>query len=75
MIHSDIWGSIWIPNTLGFIYFVSFMDDHSKTTWIYLLKDKSEYPFVLDSFYHEIKIQFDVLLKILQSDNALNTTL
>lgn len=51
------------------------MDDHSKTTWIYLLKDKSEYPFVLDSFYHEIKIQFNVLLKILQSDKALNTTL
>lgn len=71
LIHSDIWGLILIPNTLSFRYFLRFVDDHSRTTLIYFLKDRSKYLIVIDSFYHEIKTKFGVSLKILQSDNSL----
>jgi hypothetical protein len=41
LIHSDIWG----PTIQSFgrkKYYVSFIDDYSKFTWIYLLRRKSE---------------------------------
>jgi hypothetical protein len=41
LIFSDVWGPA--PNSMGRKnYYVSFIDDYSKFTWIYLLKHKSE---------------------------------
>jgi len=53
-----------------FTYFVSFMDDYSRVTWLYLLKHHSEVFFTFKVFYSEIKNQFNSSIKILQSDNA-----
>ena len=50
---------------------MSFVDDYSRTTWLYLLKERSKVPIVFESFFNEIKNQFDVFIQILQSDNAL----
>jgi histone deacetylase 1/2 len=37
LIHSDVWGPA--PTSVGrFSYYVSFIDDHTKYTWIYLLR-------------------------------------
>ena len=38
LIHSDIWGPSTIPNILGSRWFVSLIDDYTRVTWIYLLK-------------------------------------
>ena len=41
LVYSDVWGPM--PNSVGgHKYYVSFIDDYSKFTWIYLLKFKSE---------------------------------
>jgi histone deacetylase 1/2 len=41
LVFSDVWGPA--PESVGrFKYYVSFIDDYSKFTWIYLLKYKSE---------------------------------
>lgn len=42
MIHSDIWGPSRIKNRLGFKWFVTFIDDHARLSWVYLMKEKSE---------------------------------
>ena len=42
LIHSDIWGPTTIPNISGFRWFVSFIDDCTQVTWIFLLKQKSD---------------------------------
>jgi hypothetical protein len=40
LMFSDVWGPA--PDSVGrFKYYVSFVDDFSKFTWIYLLKFKS----------------------------------
>jgi hypothetical protein len=37
LIHSDVWGPA--PNCVGrFSYYVSFIDYHTKYTWVYLLR-------------------------------------
>ena len=69
IIHSDIWGPSRI-SSFGFRYFVTFIDEFSRCTWVYLMKDRSELLSIFTSFLHEIKNQFSRVIKILRSDNA-----
>ena len=42
LIHSDICGPMSSPSLSGCLYYVLFIDDHSRKSWIYFLKAKSE---------------------------------
>lgn len=42
VIHSDLWGPSPITSRNGYHYYVSFIDEYSRFTWIYLLKHKSD---------------------------------
>ena len=39
LVHIDVWGSSRSKSTLGFRYFVTFIDDFSRCTWL-LLNDQ-----------------------------------
>ena len=70
LVHSDIWGPINTPPLLGFRYFVIFVDDYSRVTYLYLMKERYELYSIFKSFYMEIKTQFNASLRIFWSDNA-----
>lgn len=70
LIHSDIWGPSPIPNITGAKWFVSFIDDCTRVTWIFLLKHKFDVSTVLPNFCSMIKTQFGVNIKRFRSDNA-----
>ena len=38
LVHTDVWGSSRTESTLGFRYFVTFIDDYSRCTWLSLMK-------------------------------------
>jgi hypothetical protein len=40
IVHSDVCGPISPASLSGYAYYVSFIDDYSRKTWIYLLKAK-----------------------------------
>ena len=40
--HSDVCGPMSSSSLSGNVYYVSFIDDFSRKTWIYLLKGKNE---------------------------------
>eukprot|EP00253_Pinus_taeda_P020875 PITA_20875 len=42
LIHSDVSGRMSHVSLSGYQYYVFFIDDHSRRTWIYFLKTKSE---------------------------------
>ena len=42
LIHSDVWGPTAVPSFGGFRYYISFVDDFIKFSWLYPLKQKSE---------------------------------
>jgi hypothetical protein len=50
--------------------FVTFIDDHSRLTWVYVLKDRSRLFSVFQTFYAEISNQFNAKLLVFGIDNA-----
>ena len=42
LVHSDVFGPVKVPSLGKSMYYVSFIDDFSRNTWIYFLKKKSE---------------------------------
>uniref|UniRef100_A0A2N9GH48 Integrase catalytic domain-containing protein n=1 Tax=Fagus sylvatica TaxID=28930 RepID=A0A2N9GH48_FAGSY len=54
----------------GARYFVTFIDDHSRLTWVYVLKDRSQLFAIFKSFYAEISNQFNAKLLAFRTDNA-----
>ena len=70
LIHANIWGPYSTPSLNGSKYFLTLVDDHSRCTWVYLMKHKSETSCLIQSFYNMIFTQFQVPIKILRSDNG-----
>lgn len=70
MIHNDIWGPSRITNISGKRWFVSFIDDHTRTTWIFLMKEKSEVGPIIKNFHSMIQNQFQANVQKIISDNA-----
>ncbi|KAL6278328.1 hypothetical protein ACE6H2_021929 [Prunus campanulata] len=69
IVHSDIWGPT-IESFDGYKYFVTFVDDFSRTTWLYLLKFKSDLMNVFKDFHNLVKNQFSTQIQTLRSDNG-----
>jgi histone deacetylase 1/2 len=67
LIYSDVWGPA--PISVGsYSYYVSFIDDYSKYTWIYLLKHKSDVFRVFQDFQNLVERQFSKKILCVQSD-------
>lgn len=70
LVHSDVWGPCPTKSTLGFDYFITFIDDYSRATWVYLLKSRSEVFTIFREFHSYVQNQFNSSIKTLRSDNA-----
>ena len=70
LVHSDVWGPCPVVSPIGFRYFVTFVDDYSRTTWLYLMKNRYELFSHFRAFCAEIHTQFHVYVQNLRSDNA-----
>ena len=57
LIHSDIWGPVPVSTEGGSRYFVIYVDDLSRHTWIYLLHHRSELVSIYQTFDKMIEIQ------------------
>ena len=42
LVHNDVFGLVKVPSLGKSVYYVSFIDDFSRNTWIYFLKKKFE---------------------------------
>ena len=70
IIHSDVWGPSPVTSLLGHRYYVTFIDDYTRCTWVYLMKKKSEVFSLFMSFLQMIKTQFKTTVRTLRSDNG-----
>jgi hypothetical protein len=68
VVHSDLWGPSPIVSKNGFRYYVHFVDEFSKFSWIYFFHSKDELVDVFQKFKCQVKNLFSSSIKILQTD-------
>ena len=66
MIYGDHLGLVDLLEKNGF----TLIDEHTRISWVYLLKDKSETKQVIRDFNMMIQTQFHAKIKIFRSDNG-----
>ncbi|KAG7543853.1 Reverse transcriptase RNA-dependent DNA polymerase [Arabidopsis thaliana x Arabidopsis arenosa] len=70
LVHIDTWGPFATPTVEGYIYFLTIVDDHSRATWVFLMKTKNEVLQIFPEFIQMVNTQFQTCVKAVRSDNA-----
>ncbi|XP_010424680.1 PREDICTED: uncharacterized protein LOC104709822 [Camelina sativa] len=70
LLHIDVWGPFSVETVEGYKYFLTIVDDHSRATWVYLLKNKSDVHTVFPAFVNQVENQYNTKVKSVRSDNA-----
>jgi len=68
--HSDVWGPSPISIVSGVRWFVIFVDDCTRMTWFYLMKNKDKVFSIFQSLHAMIHTQFSATLRVIRSDNG-----
>jgi hypothetical protein len=71
LIHYDVWGPSLVASMSGSRYFIIFVDDFSRYTWVFLMKSCSELLDIFRNFAKMVETQFSKPIKAFRSDNAL----
>jgi len=70
IIHSDVCGPMATTSLSGYVYYVSFIDDYSRKSWVDFLKSKDEVFGKFKEFKALIENHFEKKIKTLRSDNG-----
>ena len=70
LLHCDLWGAFFVPTIDNCKYFLTIVDDFSRSTWVYLLKHKSQTQSVLEQFCNLVETQFAKRVKVVRTDNG-----
>ena len=74
LLHVDLWGPYHIPTHDGYHYFLTMVDDYSRSTCTQLLRCKSNALQTIKAVVSLIETQFQTKLKAIRSDNGLEFT-
>ena len=69
-VHSDVWGPTKQPSKGGSSYYVSFIDDYSRYTWVYFLKTKDQVFEKFKEWKALVENRTGQKVKMLRSDNG-----
>lgn len=69
LIHCDLWGPYRTISHCGARYFLTIVDDYSRSVWIYLLEEKKEVFTCLCQLFAMVECQFSKQVKVLRNDN------
>lgn len=69
-VHSDVCGPMSTVSLSGHEYYVPFIDDYSRKTWIYFLKAKGEFFSRFQDFKALVENQTRKKIKVLRSNNG-----
>lgn len=68
LVHTDVWGPAPVMSNTSFKFYIHFIDDYSRYTWIYPLKFKSDALKAFTQFKSLVENKFDRKIKRLHSD-------
>ena len=70
IVHSDVCGPMTTTSLSGYVYYVSFIDDYSRKTWIYFLKCKTGVFNKFKEFKDLVENLSEKKIQIFRSDNG-----
>jgi hypothetical protein len=70
LIHTDLCGPTRTKSTYGEHYFMLIIDDYTRLTWVYFLKEKSEAFEKFKTYKALVENETDLKIKCLRSDNG-----
>ena len=70
IIHSDVWSPSPTSSLSGIRWFVTFIDDCTRMTWVCPMKSKSEVSILFQRFHKQISTQYKATIQVLRSDNG-----
>jgi transposase InsO family protein len=70
IVHSDVCGPMPSTSLSRYVYYVTFIDDYSRKTWVYFLKLKDEVFEKFKEFKALVENLSEKKIKILRSDNG-----
>src|SRR5581483_7356680 len=68
LVHSDVWGPSPVSSKGGSRYYVSFIDDYTRYTWVFLMKRRSDFFLVYSNFRALVKTQHSAVIKCFRCD-------
>ena len=70
LVHLDVWGPFSIESVEGYKYFLTIIDDCTRVTWVYMMKNKSEVTQHFSDFIKHVLTQYKAVIKVIRTDNA-----
>lgn len=70
LVHADLWGPYRFKTHGTCTMFLTLVEDKSRTTWIYLVADKSSVSQLIQEFVTLIRNQYHVVVKTFRTDNG-----
>jgi hypothetical protein len=70
LVHSNIWGPTSFAFKGGHKYYIIFIDDFSRHTWIHFMKHRSEALSIPKNFSAMIRTHFDTPIHIFCADSV-----
>ena len=70
LVHNDFFLPVSVPSLGKSMYYVSFIDDFSRNTWIYFLGKKSKVFDKFKEFKSLVENQTEKIIKVLRTDNG-----
>ena len=74
LVHCDVWGPAPHPSPTGGKYYMVFVDDYTWASWTYILASRKEVLSRVHHFLLEIVTQYETMVRVLRTDNALEFT-
>jgi len=70
LVHGDVFEPVLFPSLCKFVYYVLFIDDFSRNTWIYFFGKKSEFFDGFKEFNALVENQTEKKIKVFRIDNS-----